>query len=101
MASSNDNLKSAAETYGELLMEKKRLEAELKKLEPTLKEALADKGTVNIGNYSFTAKTSAGRKTLDKKLLGEALTQHGLELTAFEKQGAPFVTMTVEETTTL
>lgn len=97
----NDNLKSVAQTYGELKMQYKAIEKQLKALEGPLREALVDKGDVNIGNYVYTVKTFPGRKTVDKEALSAALSKHGLDLDAFMKVGAPFTTMSVKEIKTL
>lgn len=90
-----DTLSNAARVYGELLDQKKAIEAQLKELEPHLKEQFADKGTVISGGYAYNAKTQAGRRTLDKTSLNQALSKHGLDMEAFYTVGAPYVRMSV------
>nr|NKB39630.1 hypothetical protein [Ilumatobacter sp.] len=93
---SNDNIKTVAEAYGAIKAEMKALEKKAKELEPVLKEALADRGNVSVGKYVFTAKTMAGRKTMDKPKLESALRDNGLDIESFYKAGAPFVQMSVK-----
>ena len=93
----SDSLDNAAKVYGQLIAEKKAIEQQLKELEPYLKEAFADKGTVVRGGFAFKATTQAGRKTLDKKALSQACSNLGLDIEAFYTVGAPYVRMSVDK----
>ena len=91
-----NDLDNACKVYGDLITKKKEIEAALKELEPIIKESFADKGLTVRSGYAFKATTQAGRKTLDKKALTSALSQHGLDLDAFYTVGAPYVRMSVD-----
>jgi len=55
------------------------------------------RGKMRLDDYVFECKQQAGRKTLDKAALAEFLAEHGKDISDFEKQGAPFTVLKVEE----
>lgn len=84
-----ENLKPLAIELGDVIEEIRSLTERKKELELQLRPALAAKGNMQFGSYTFNVTTSPGRKTLDKKLLEEA----GIDLEPFYKIGAPYSTM--------
>lgn len=87
-----DNIEPIAKLVGDLDKEIKKLQAEKKKYDAELREALADRGPQVFGDYMFEVTMSPGRKTLDKDALQEA----GINLDPFYKTGAPFTTMKIK-----
>jgi len=94
--SSLDNVKSYMDEYAELRRSAKRIETRLKELDPVIRPALEGRGAVVYNGAQFECKMVAGRKTLDKKAVEEYLSEHGADITDFEKQGAPFTQMNVK-----
>jgi hypothetical protein len=92
-----DNHKPALKERGELADLKKRCEDRIKELDETLRPVLEGRGTIATEGYSFTCTLSKGRKSIDKDALNEFLSQHGMSVENFEKEGAPFTTMTVKK----
>lgn len=91
-----DNYKPALKERGELDDLKKKVEARIKELDADLRPILEGRGAVMHDTYSFECRLSAGRKTLDKEKMVEFLAEHGYVMADFEKEGAPFTTMTVK-----
>jgi len=92
-----DNMKPMIKRLLELRMDKRDIEAEIKEIEGTVKEATAGRGKMQLDNYIFETKMMAGRKTVDKAALEAFLEQHGRTYDEFTKVGAPFATLTVSE----
>lgn len=96
-APSLDNLRPLIKRLLELRMDKRDIESEIKEIEGTVKEAVADRGKMRLDNYVFECKTMPGRKSIDKPSLAAFLAEHGKTIEDFEKQGAPFPQLRVEE----
>jgi|TARA_R110000803_G_scaffold23766_2_gene58025 hypothetical protein len=82
-------------------MDAREIAAEIKAIEGDVKEAVADRGKMRLDNYTFECKTMPGRKTVDKDSLTAFLEQHGKSMADFEKVGAPFMTLRVDEADTI
>lgn len=95
------NYKPMLKERGELAVLKKTVEERIKVLDEDLRPALEGKGELAAEGYSFKCALSKGRKSIDKDLLGEFLAKHDLSVADFEKEGAPFTTMTVKAITAL
>jgi hypothetical protein len=96
-----DNLKPLIKKLLDLRMDKRDIDAEIKSIEGTVKEAIADKGKMQLDNYVFECKTMGGRKTVDKDALEVFLAQHGKSYDDFTKVGAPFTQLRVDEAATV
>lgn len=92
--SSSDNLAPIVIALGAIVDQIKLLEAKKKELEAEVREALADKGKKQYGEYVISVTTSPGRKTLDKEALCADLALP--DLSKWEKVGKPFTTMKIE-----
>lgn len=85
------------DAYGEVTEQIKQLEkkkAELRKELGQFFENLSGTGVINGREYSIKYSMSAGRKTLDKAALVE---DTGIDLSAYEKVGKPFITLTASK----
>lgn len=100
-ANSLANYKPILKERGELADLKKRVEARIKELDEELRPALEGRGEIVAEGYSFKCTLSAGRKSLDKPLLAEFLKDYNMTVEEFEKEGAPFTTMTVKAVSTI
>lgn len=90
----NDNNLSLIEEYCELNSTKKEIEAKMKELGAEVRPMLAGEGLQVVDNkYTIECKNVSGRKTLDKK----AMEADGIDVASYEKQGAPYTTLTVKE----
>jgi hypothetical protein len=96
-SSSLDNYRDMLNERGELAVLKKQVEDRIKQLDEDLRPALEGRGETVVGKYSFKCVLSKGRTSIDKDSLGDFLKSHGTSIAAFEKEGAPFTTMTVKE----
>lgn len=92
-----DNLKPLIKRLLDLLMDKRDIDKEIKEIEGTVKQAVADRGKMQLDNYIFECKTMPGRKTIDKAALSAFLEKHGKTVEDFEKQGAPYQQLNVSE----
>ena len=99
--SSLDNHKATMAERGDLAMLKKKVEDRIKELDETLRPVLEGRGELVYGGFSFKCVLTQGRKSIDKDALASFLAQHGKKPTDFEKEGAPFTTMTVKAVSTL
>lgn len=88
-----DNLGPMMDEYASIKDQIAALEERKKELDVELRPALEGRGELFHNGYVFKCVMVAGRKTLDKKLL-EA---DGIDLSRYEKQGAPFTQMTVKK----
>jgi hypothetical protein len=96
-AASLDNIKPQLRELLNLRAERKELDAEIKALDEEVRPIIANRGKMQLDNFIFECKEQPGRKTLDKKALEEFLSKHGKSLEDFEKQGAPFTTLRIDE----
>jgi hypothetical protein len=101
VAPSLDNIKPDLTEYGKLRMQMKQIEARLKELDERIRPIIAERGKLVYDGYAFNCKAVAGRKTLDKEAVGAFLAEHGTKLEDFEKVGAPYTTLSVEQLTTI
>ena len=92
-----DNLKPLIKRLLDLRMDKRDIEKEIKEIEGTVKEQIADRGKMQLDNYIFECKTMPGRKSVDKDALKEFLEKHGKSIEDFEKVGSPFAQLRVDE----
>ena len=90
---SYDNIKPLVEAMGELDDQIKRMTKKRDELKVEVAKAIADKGTIQFGEYQVTSVTMPGNKTLDKK----ALEQSGINLDHFMKVGKPYVRTTIKK----
>lgn len=100
-SASLDNYKGMLEERGDLKVLLDKCEARIKELDVDLRPALEGRGELFHAGFSFKCALGAGRKTLDKAAVAEALTGFGLSIEDFEKEGAPFTTMTVKRVQSL
>lgn len=91
-----DNYRTMLKERGDLHMLKKQIEDKIKQLDEDLRPALEGRGEIVAEGYSFKCSLTKGRTSIDKEQLGEFLKDHNLSLSDFEKEGAPFTTMTVK-----
>lgn len=91
-----DNYKGLLKERGELAVLKKQVEDRIKQLDEDLRPALEGRGEIVAEGFAFKCSMSKGRKSIDKELLEDFLKKHGLAVADFEKEGAPFTTMTVK-----
>lgn len=91
-----DNFRPLLKERGELHVLKKQIEDKIKQLDEDLRPVLEGRGEIVAEGYSFNCKLTAGRKTLDKDALAAVLKERGYAIEDFEKQGAPFTTMTIK-----
>lgn len=91
-----DNYRSMLKERGELADLKKKVEERIKQLDEDLRPALEGRGDVVAEGYSFKCTLTKGRKSIDKDALNAFLGEHGKKAEDFEKEGAPFTTMTVK-----
>lgn len=96
-----DNFKPMLVERGELHMLKKQCEDRIAELDKDLRPVLEGRGELTHGGFSFKCALTAGRKSLDKAAVTEALAGVGLDIADFEKEGAPFTTMTVKRVQSL
>jgi hypothetical protein len=95
--SSLDNFKPMLEERGELAILKKKCEDRIKQLDEDLRPVLEGRGELFHAGYSFKCTLTPGRKSLDKAAVAEVLAAVGLKIEDFEREGAPFTTMTVKQ----
>jgi predicted phage-related endonuclease len=88
-----NNLHGMMDEYASIKEQIAELEARKKELDADLRPALEGRGEVYYNGYTFKCVMVPGRQTLDKKAVEEA----GIDLTPFQKQGAPFTQMTVKK----
>lgn len=91
--SSLENLKPLILGIAEIDQKIKDLQAKKKELEEEVRPALADRGPVQVDEYQVSVKTVPGRKTLDRKAVEAAFG----DLSAFERVGKPYTTMTIKK----
>lgn len=89
-----DNIKPLLAEYAHLKAEKDRIDARLKELDKQVRPLLVDEGEVIVAGIGFTCVSMSGRKTLDKKALQAAHPE--IDLSQFEKQGAPYTQLKVK-----
>lgn len=95
-ANSLANYKPMLKERGELAVLKKQVEERIKELDEAIRPALEGRGEIVAEGYSFKCTMSAGRKSIDKDALNGFLKEYSMDFTDFEKEGAPFTTMTVK-----
>ena len=95
--SSLDNLKPLLDEWCRLRLDVKDAEKRIAALDKDLKPAISGRGELRMGNYTMNCVEAAGRKTIDKELLGEFLAKHGKTVEDFEKVGAPSLRVTIKE----
>jgi hypothetical protein len=95
-ANSLDNYRDMLRERGELADLKKKVEERIKQLDEDLRPTLEGRGEIVAEGYSFKCTLSKGRKSIDKELLGDFLSNYNASIADFEKEGAPFTTMTVK-----
>ena len=96
-----ENYKPMLKERGELAVLKKQVEDRIKQLDEGLRPALEGRGELVAEGYSFKCTISKGRKSIDKEGLAEYLRAQNMTIEDFEKEGAPFPTMTVKAVSSL
>lgn len=91
-----DNHKAALKERGELQQFRKQCEDRIKELDEVLRPVLEGRGEIVTEGFSFKCTLSKGRKSIDKDALGSFLEKYDAAIENFEKEGAPFTTMTVK-----
>ncbi len=86
-----DNLKALIIEVGELDEQIKALQDKKAKMEAPLREAMSGVGKVIAGNFELSVTISKGRTTYDYK----AMKADGIDLTPYEKTGAPYSTLKI------
>lgn len=88
-----DNIGPMMDEYASIKEKMAELEERKKELDVELRPVLEGRGEVFHNGWTFKCVMVPGRKTLDKKAVEAA----GIDLSPFEKQGAPFTQMTVKK----
>jgi hypothetical protein len=96
-SASLDNMKGMLEERGQLAVLKKQCEDRIAQLDKDLRPVLEGRGEMFHAGYSFKCTLTAGRKTFDKAAAMEVLEPLGYTAEQFEKEGAPFTTLTVKQ----
>lgn len=92
-AASLDNLKPLLEERALLQQAKKRLEAQIEKLDKDIRPVLAGRGAVVYNGFQFEVGVTAGRTTYDYK----AMEADGVDLELYKKVGSPSTRFTIKE----
>jgi riboflavin synthase alpha subunit len=88
-----DNIMPVLKEYVRIKRQIKALEAELEPIDQQVREAVVEAGSVEVDGYTLTCEIMPGRTTLDKK----SLEADGIDLTRYQKTGAPFTQLKMKE----